>query len=269
MIISRRNNNAPFPAGCLVTELGKYAAVDANIYPINGDNTFLLWVEFKNAASSYVFFFREQDTSSDVSKIGLRPDLGGGRIYWTYGDGGARVISHAPSNFDGSIKLIAIRHTASTGLAELFIDGELLDSFTASTSAVIDGYLYVGSSSTTETYKMAGPFIYAAALSNQQLSEVMTYGASKLPSTNMTLGWPICEEAGNKAYDVSGNGNDGTLLRTPGRGTQSTLLYPRQRGYSKYTKSGASDLYVPYGIDGNALSITPPTGYTKAFDAPA
>lgn len=269
MILGRKNNNAPFPAGCLVTESAKYVAIDADVYPVNGDNTFLFWVQFSNSASTYVFYFREQDTSTDVSKIGLRPDLAGGRIYWTYGDTAARITEYAEANFDGSIKLIAIRHTASTGLAELFLDGELLDSFTATTSAIIDGYLLVGSSSITGTFKVVGPFIYSAALTNTQLSDVLTYGAAKLPTTNMTLGWPLCEETGTVAYDVSGNGNDGSVVGAPGRGDQSSLLYPRQKGYSKYTKSGSDDLYVPYGIDGTALTITPPSGYTKAFDAPA
>lgn len=85
----------------------------------------------------------------------------------------------------------------------------------------------------------------------------------------------------NTLLDVSGNNNhpvntssvDTTALQP--LGATNDYHYNILRGHSLWQKSGNPDILVPYGLDGNPLSVTPGTtpgidsGYTKTSDNPA
>jgi hypothetical protein len=79
------------------------------------------------------------------------------------------------------------------------------------------------------------------------------------------------ETSGDTTYDISGNGNDGTLsgtiatMRTTDDDAPANNI---DNGFSLYEHATSDDLLVPYGDDGNPLTITPPVGYTKTSDNP-
>lgn len=269
IILGSRNNGAPFPPGCALINKGTNGVFLSSVdYPIAADNTLVLFIQFNSTKTNGEIVVRDGSLTIKI-RIAQQPDVSTGRVSWLYGNGSTRAVDYAAANFDNSIKMIAIRHTASSGLVEFFIGGTLMDSFTAATTAISGGKIDLQPDASGVPTKYCGLFVYSDLLTDTELSEILTYGASKLPSDNMFLGWPMCEQTESKLYDVSGNGSDVSWTGTPAYSTQADIFYARQKGYSKYTKSGADDLYVPYGIDGSALTITPPSGYTKAFDAPA
>lgn len=82
-----------------------------------------------------------------------------------------------------------------------------------------------------------------------------------------------CSEAsGADEYDISGNGRHSVWAVGGGgtsalrAGTQDVYHYAIFNGYSLYEHASSDDMYVPYGSDGSALTITPPSGYTKTSD---
>ena len=81
--------------------------------------------------------------------------------------------------------------------------------------------------------------------------------------------YPIIENTGSIAYDTSGNDRHLTLVNSPSWTDQDEYHYGESVGYSLYEHASSPDLYVPLKADGTALSITPPTGYTKTSDNPA
>jgi hypothetical protein len=85
--------------------------------------------------------------------------------------------------------------------------------------------------------------------------------------------WPLAEGYGEVAYDVSGNGNHGTItnvtLSSFWAVTQDQFHYNHFKGFSLYEHATTDPINVPYSAAGAALSITPPTGYSKTSDNPA
>jgi hypothetical protein len=77
----------------------------------------------------------------------------------------------------------------------------------------------------------------------------------------------MAEGAGSTAYSTSGNGNHGTLVGNPTwvleDGIPSSNL---DDGFSLYEHASLDPIRVPYGDNGQPLTITPPTGYTKTSD---
>lgn len=81
---------------------------------------------------------------------------------------------------------------------------------------------------------------------------------------------PISEGSGTTSYDVSGNGKDITWQNSPSlSGTQDSYFHGESVGYSLYEHASKADILVPLKSDGTALTITPPSGYSKTGDYPA
>jgi len=81
---------------------------------------------------------------------------------------------------------------------------------------------------------------------------------------------PISEESGDTSYDISGNGKDIAWQNSPSlSGTQDSYFHGEAVGYSLYEHASTADILVPLKADGTALTITPPSGYSKTGDYPA
>jgi hypothetical protein len=95
------------------------------------------------------------------------------------------------------------------------------------------------------------------------------YAKSTISGKEFT--YTFAEDSGGTAFDIAGNGNDGTLsgtiatMRTTDDDAPASNI---ANGYSLYEHATSDDLLVPYGDDGNPLTITPPAGYTKTADNP-
>jgi hypothetical protein len=60
-----------------------------------------------------------------------------------------------------------------------------------------------------------------------------------------------------------------TFFNSPNWSTQDSYFWNENKGYSLYEHASEPDLFVPLKSDGTALTITPPSGYTKTSDNPA
>jgi len=81
---------------------------------------------------------------------------------------------------------------------------------------------------------------------------------------------PGNEKFGNTLYDVVGDAHCEISGATVLWGTtQDWNNYSLTKGYSLYTHASTDDIHVPYGVDGNPISITPPSGYSLVFHYPA
>jgi hypothetical protein len=60
-----------------------------------------------------------------------------------------------------------------------------------------------------------------------------------------------------------------TFFNSPNWSTQDTYFWSESVGFSLYEHASEPDLFVPLKSDGTALTITPPSGYTKTSDNPA
>jgi len=94
--------------------------------------------------------------------------------------------------------------------------------------------------------------------------------ASSLEITGDTsIRFPLAEGTGSTAYNTDGT-NHATLVGNPTwvreDGIPSSNL---DDGFSLYEHASLDPLRVPYGDDGQPITITPPTGYTKISDNPA
>lgn len=74
-------------------------------------------------------------------------------------------------------------------------------------------------------------------------------------------------------WDRSGNGNHGVYTTTSGIDTMATMddnatPWNILNGFSLYTHATLPVLRVPYDINGDPISITPPTGYTLVSEHP-
>jgi len=76
------------------------------------------------------------------------------------------------------------------------------------------------------------------------------------------------EEAGIIWHDDV-NDEHLTFFNTPSWSTQDTYFWSEANGFSLYEHASSADILVPLKSDGTALSITPPSGYTKTADYPA
>jgi hypothetical protein len=118
--------------------------------------------------------------------------------------------------------------------------------------------------------------IFNRALSQVEVRQVMA-------GQNITSGligwWPLSNGGGSTVYDVSGNGNHGTLqnftLSTAWAGRQNQYLYGLQNGQSLYQNSSSLDVQVPYWFRASDGTFQPytstaylPIGYTKTNDTP-
>lgn len=81
--------------------------------------------------------------------------------------------------------------------------------------------------------------------------------------------WVFSSGEGDKIYDViSGNHIDINSTGFTWAKDCDDFHYNYTDGYSLYEHATSDPILIPYDTDGNPLSITPPTGYTKTSDNP-
>jgi hypothetical protein len=117
-------------------------------------------------------------------------------------------------------------------------------------------YLYAGAASTLNvgTYRLASSRFWPGGISN------ISANGQRIP---------LAEGAGDVAYNTDGT-NHATLVNSPtwvqADGIPSSNL---DDGFSLYEHASLDPIRVPYGDDGNPITITPPTGYTLTKHWPA
>lgn len=160
----------------------------------------------------------------------------------------------------------------------IYVDGDVKDTRERALT-LTDNKLYVagrtgGHNGQYADVSATDVFVYDDKLTDDEILYRSELGASGTDPTtdNLILNWPCSEKVGPKLYDTSGNGNDGTI--TNGQADNWTTYQPNYfggitDGISKYEHASLNPLYVKYGDDGDPLSITPPSGYTKTDDYPA
>jgi hypothetical protein len=159
--------------------------------------------------------------------------LGAGRIYLGVNNsGGARTLIGSSDLRDGQWHHVAAQFTASSGLMEVFADGDEEDSITGPAGAVnydgnapaTDGYHYLAKEK-LEYDELS--FGFAGAIALIRVSDVRrytgtTYAVPTEPFTTdaNTVGlYLMGEGSGTTMGDSSGNGFDGELIQSPSWGS--------------------------------------------------
>ncbi|RMF59851.1 MAG: LamG domain-containing protein, partial [Bacteroidetes bacterium] len=181
---------------------------------------------------------------------------------------------------DGKWHHIALAWDSPTGTAYLYLDGILAYSKTNSALANADltsqpGVWRLGAASNNGSQQFQGSacgfFFYDRLLSASEIAEL--YNTGFVSGVTPAAYYPCSEGIGSTLYDVSGNNLHATLynISEPSfwANTQDVFHYNIDKGFSLYTHATDPDLRVPYDLNGQPLSITPPTGYTLASEHPA
>ena len=116
---------------------------------------------------------------------------------------------------------------------------------------------------------MCGAFVYTEYLSGDDIRGLMR---GTLPSsTQGKIGLPMAEGAGSKVTNIFDDTQytiDGWTESTGWGTKQDEFHWNLTKGFTKYTHASSNPIYVPYNDDGNPISITPPSGYSKDSDYP-
>jgi hypothetical protein len=126
----------------------------------------------------------------------------------------------------------------------------------------IDGDLKTSASSGLSIMQSVNTFVASYADGSRAFD-----GSMSLAKVNGRI-CNLAEGSGNIAYDTSGN-NHGTYVNNPANTLQDVNHSNLELGFSLYEHATLDPIRVPYGINGNPLVITPPTGYTLTADRPA
>ncbi|RMG80546.1 MAG: LamG domain-containing protein, partial [Chloroflexi bacterium] len=175
---------------------------------------------------------------------------------------------------------VAVTFVNATGEVKIYIDG-VLDR--TGTWVNHQGTQTVGEIKVSSTWYSAGASapllgsmcdlaIYNRALSEAEVVSIYNNGVSSV-TANLVAWYPMAEGAGSTLYDVSGNNLHVTMYNTTDAsfwsGMQDVFHYNIDKGFSLYQHATNNDLRVPYDLNGQPLSITPPSGYTLASEHPA
>jgi len=150
---------------------------------------------------------------------------------------------------DYEVKVVRV----GTGVT-LTVDGVVVDSQTVSGTITLDSVgLSRGQATSWGTF------------------DGQIWGVSIVKAGVTQHSFPFSEGAGSTVHDIA-NGNHGTITNatlTPfWAGTQDVYAKNFRDGFTLYEHATLDDIRVPYGSDGNPLSITPASGYTKELDHP-
>ncbi|RMG99164.1 MAG: LamG domain-containing protein [Chloroflexi bacterium] len=116
---------------------------------------------------------------------------------------------------------------------------------------------------------------YNRTLTADEVQYIYSIGAAGIDpgNANLVAHYPLAEGASSTLYDVSGNNLHATLYNISEASfwanTQDVFHYNIDKGFSLYQHTTNNDLRVPYDLNGQPLSITPPSGYTLASEHPA
>ncbi len=152
---------------------------------------------------------------------------------------------------------------------EILIHETTIDHDTFGAHTLLVGY--DGSGNYGEAQGFADLRIFTKALTASEIKFVKTNGelGTNPATTELEVHVPFSEGGGSVAYDKSPKENHISLVNPPSRVLQDVYHQNVIDGYSLYEHASLPDIFVPYGSDGNPLSITPPSGYTKTSDHPA
>ncbi|RMG77869.1 MAG: hypothetical protein D6711_00495, partial [Chloroflexi bacterium] len=217
----------------------------------NVDDAFGMYIEGYNNSGSIYIFHKKSDLS--------------GYFYASY----PSVFSQY---FYQPVELTVVRDTLSMTY-ELFINGlsQGVKSYSVGPYNAGNDWGVGKTQDHAPNGKLFDFKLFSRALSIQEVSDLIN--GNLTDTSNLVVWLPMAEGAGTTLYDVSGNNLHATLYNTSEAsfwsGTQDVFHYNIDKGFSLYTHTTNNDLRVPYDLNGQPLSITPPSGYTLASEHPA
>ena len=169
-----------------------------------------------------------------------------GKQQFYVGDG---TFTHGPSSSDVNDNQwhhLCVSVNRTTDIVTFYLDGVADGTFSiAARIGTTDNAGNLRLSNTSQRYdgKMFDPRIYSDVLTADEVTYLYTNGQSGTdPGTaNLVAHYPLQEESGTVAYDISGNGNHGTITNAVTSGVGSihqpdagvTKGYPNDEGYSR------------------------------------
>lgn len=228
------------------------------------------WV-ITSTSTGVVTFLGDSSVDNNYSRM----YLSSGKISALSRSGIPQTEAISTTSVDDGIPHHVAAVYASATSRKIYVDGVLENTDTTSiTPTGIDVFEAFRSGDSTPALYFTGQIfdarLYDVELTDDQVTSIFETGDTSVAADTH---WPFAEDAGITAYDVSGNDNHGTLtnftLAAAWGTTQDVYHYNITKGFSLYEHASTDDMYVPYGADGNALSITPQTGYTKTRDNPS
>ena len=200
-----------------------------------------------------------------IENVFSQDDGGGTGRSWLYRESGTlrTAIGGAVQTFSNTL----------SAAKEYYVELEKSSTtITLRTTNLTDG-LDVQTDSVTATMELAtGNLNLAVNKIGTYLFEGRIWGLELDCTTDSSKSFtiPISEESGTKSFDISGNGKDINWQNSPSlSGTQDSYFHGEAVGYSLYEHASTADILVPLKSDGTALTITPPSGYSKTGDYPA
>lgn len=222
----------------------------------SGDYEISGWFK-ANATASTLTFIDTRDGSADGLQIQIKATTSVLRLLHNASD-----IETLSAYDDGVWHKVVVSRIGSTiSLAVYNISGALEETVITTTDAT-------ALNTTTNSIIGARSFISQVINWDGELIDIKAVDGS-----TTIFHYPLAESAGLVAYDKSGNDNHGAITATEGAFWANTqdLVHNNllSGGYSLYEHATSDPILVPYGSNGQPLSITPPTGYTLTEDRPS
>ncbi len=207
---------------------GMYVSVPSNdVLTIQGNFTLSVWIKTSNTGTGGTSNYR--DIISKVPSGSPWPGYvmainGNGAIsVWTASNvAGAWSDDSGYNLADGKWHLVSVSLSGTT--AQIYVDGVAKGSFTkAIPGSNNNGIFSLGAEvGTTASRDFIGSIddvhIYNRALSSSEIKTIYQFGSAqnKVVSNSGLVGyWSLNDGAGSKANDMSGSGNNGTLIHSP------------------------------------------------------
>jgi hypothetical protein len=253
--------------------------IDNPAFDITDNLTIMVWPKFNSATPSNQTMLAKHDIGLNYREYLFRIGSSQKLQFYIGDDGGSSAIviesDSALSDLDsfnlysctfqsGSIVLsrngIPLPSTASgnvpTSLTPNLADLSIGCFFNSgSKTSLIDGQLFDAR-------------IYNRVLSASEIQSIYEDSRNLTDDANLVGRWKSQEGAGAVVYDSSGNENHGTIENAASNwGVTQDLVHSNLlEGFSLYEHASSDPIRVPFGSDGQPLSITPPTGYSKTSD---
>jgi len=87
--------------------------------------------------------------------------------------------------------------------------------------------------------------------------------------TDLIARYPLAEGAGDDVFDVSGSNQHGLKIGNPTNVQAPFESYNTTNGFSLYEHATLDPIRVPYDVNGNPITYTPPAGYSLSGECPA
>ncbi len=206
---------------------------------------------------------------------GVDDDIGFGNIgnitsisLWIKLDADNQTILSLANTAVTEIEVLAGVLTFGASLTESNITIGAISKSAAEAGALLNDNLF---------HELAFDLVEIAATDFRIASANAVFGSIRIAKLQVNAGVLVnassAEGAGDTIYDKSGNGNHSTITSTDlpavWGNTQDVFANNVANGCSLYEHATLDKMYVPYGADGQPLTITPQTGYTKTSDNPS